>query len=209
MPARANRQARERPLLEALKAVVAEARNEPAAAQRVLAFQAKAHLDALAEPSLSEETASFLLDALDRGGFDTLKGDAGIDCRVRAVELLLQRGFPDALKLRPEDLDHYRHRRGRGRSISTRLMAQLTPWLGIVGGAVEATGGVFQLLLGAHGLLTRGPGSGWQVLFGLIALHGLIVVSLLLFSSRERRPARLRNLLASTLIGLVMLALPG
>lgn len=72
------------------------------------ALQLNRHLEALASEGGSREVADVLLRLLEGGQLEGLKERRGRTCRSVAVETLLRLGFPYALEVRPEDLEHLR-----------------------------------------------------------------------------------------------------
>ncbi len=64
-------------------------------------------LDGLAAAPPSEDAAAELVRALDEHQLDLEDAD-GRSCRAAAVGVLLAYGYPHALHLTPEDLQHYR-----------------------------------------------------------------------------------------------------
>lgn len=97
--------------------------------------------------------ADVLLRALESGRLSELVGPDGRSCRAAAAEALISLGYPYALELSPEDLDHLRQE-GSPRTPAPYLLSGL--------GIVAATAGLeavspvpeLQPLLWAHVALT-------------------------------------------------------
>src|SRR5205085_159839 len=65
-------------------------------------------LSAVPAGSRARATADFLLAQLDAKAFGALVDSNNFSCRAAAVEALLSLGYPFALEVNPEDLEHLR-----------------------------------------------------------------------------------------------------
>ncbi len=74
----------------------------------VLAGKINALLIAMRAPGNEAAEAKAILEELDVSALDGLVDGEGRDCRKEAVETLLACGFPHALQVAPEDLQHAR-----------------------------------------------------------------------------------------------------
>lgn len=91
-----------------LEAAIAEARGAEGVEQEKLADDVNAALRLLRETSAARRAADVLLGHLHKRSFGKLTGTDGRTCRSVAVEQLLALGFPFALEVMPEDLEHHR-----------------------------------------------------------------------------------------------------
>ena len=135
------------------------------AARAALAARINHQLDALAAGGGSREVADLLHHLLESGQLAGLVDAAGRSCRASATEALTRLGFPFALEVRPEDLDHLR---------GLDADAPGFRWAPLAAGGTLGAGIVAQWVL----LLERGmPGSG--DLQPLVLLMGLSLMALL------------------------------
>ncbi|QRK09006.1 hypothetical protein JQX13_02225 [Archangium violaceum] len=99
----------EAPVEAPVQELVEEARGATTDAERAaLAARINRQLDALAAGGGSREVADLLHHLLESGQLAGLVDAAGRSCRASATEALTRLGFPFALEVRPEDLDHLR-----------------------------------------------------------------------------------------------------
>jgi hypothetical protein len=156
-----------------------------------LALRLNTLLEQMAADGGSREVADVFHRLLETGKLEGLVDTRGRTCRAVAVEALLSLGFPYALEVRPEDLDHLRAsgRHGRGRALGpavpgtvllSGLLAQTYQELSRSGGPdslVTTQVGLSALALVA--LWLAPPGSAvYRVGLGLLALvtcFGLVV----------------------------------
>lgn len=184
-----------RDALRLLPGLVEEARQAPAADREAAARGLNAHLEALASGGASREGADLLLQLLEGGQLAGLGEGRGRTCRSVAVEALLSLGFPYALEVRPEDLEHLRASRGDrprhllpGIAASTALGAGfITQWLLLPGEFASDEGGLslpLVLLMGLSllGLMTAllGPERSNSQRAGLLVLALLSLLQIIL-----------------------------
>lgn len=119
--------ARPAPDLERLRALV-DKRTAPQASGRAqLAQDINAALRDLERQEPSREVADFLLMQLESGALAGLVDPKGRGCRATAVEALISMGFPYALEVSPDDLEHLRAEKG-----ATALRPPVAAGLGLV-----------------------------------------------------------------------------
>jgi hypothetical protein len=122
-----------------------QARRVPDAERPELALRLNTLLEQMSADGGSRPLADTLHRLLETGKLEGLVDTRGRSCRAVAVEALLSLGFPYALEVRPEDLEHLRAhgRRGVGHGLGpaipgavllTGLMAQVTQELARSGG---------------------------------------------------------------------------
>jgi hypothetical protein len=178
--------------------LVEAARKATGDEREVLAAQLGAQLEALGEGGGSREVADLLLHLLEGGRLEGLVERGGRTCRSAAVEALTRLGFPYALEVRPEDLDHLRAwtRRRRGPVLPSGVVPTGVLGVGFVGqwwalppDMASEVGGVGPFLV---------------VLMGL-ALMGLMMALL----APERSPSRRAGLFVLALLSLVEVFLGG
>ena len=112
--------------MRSLPELIEQAREASGAEHSARALRLNRHLEALASGGGSREVADVLLRLLESGQLEELEEKGGRTCRAVAVETLLRLGFPYALEVRPEDLEHLRQRgspRRRRRVVPTALAA--------------------------------------------------------------------------------------
>lgn len=73
----------------------------------------------------SRKRADLLLRWLDRREMAGLEDEEGRSCRATAVEALLSMGYPYALEVNPEDLEHLRERSAVAGSVTSSVAALL------------------------------------------------------------------------------------
>jgi hypothetical protein len=118
----AAREARAGP--ERLAGLLARAAGAEGEGRRAAAGELNAALDRAGRHP-SRGLADLLLRWLDQGDLDGLEDAEGRSCRAAAVEALLSMGYPFALEVRPEDLEHLRERAAAGGSMSSSVAALL------------------------------------------------------------------------------------
>ena len=91
-----------------LKVLLARASRVEEWDQKRVAGEINALLVAMRAPGNEAAEAKAVLEQLDLGALDGLVDEDGRICRAEAVETLLACGYPHALEVRPEDLDHHR-----------------------------------------------------------------------------------------------------
>jgi hypothetical protein len=172
-----------------LSALVEEAQRASGLEREALAAQVNQQLEALGLASGAREAADLLQQLLEGGRLTALRDAEGRSCRARAVEALLALGYPYALEVRPEDLEHLRQ---------AHQPRAASPWL---------MGGSFLLLaVGLVGQWLRVPPEpSSEGLSGLMVLQGLMLLSLVAATQGPGRSALGRVGLA----GLAFLSLLG
>ncbi|WP_275899140.1 hypothetical protein [Pyxidicoccus caerfyrddinensis] len=125
--------------------LVEQARRVPAEERPELALRLNTLLEQISAEGGSRQLADTFHRLLETGKLEGLVDTRGRSCRAVAVEALLSLGFPYALEVRPEDLEHLRAhgRRGVGHGLGpavpgavllTGLVAQVTQELARSGG---------------------------------------------------------------------------
>ncbi|MGZ3460638.1 MAG: hypothetical protein ACXU86_19290, partial [Archangium sp.] len=152
--------------------------------------------EALASGGGSREVADLLLQLLEGGRLEGLEEAEGRTCRGVAVEALTRLGFPYALEVRPEDLEHLRQqaRRHEGSRVGPRAVAAGVLGAGLVGQWLELPP---ELHSGESG-----PGLPAVLLMGL-ALMGLVTALL----GPERSDSRRAGMVGLLVLSLVQLYL--
>lgn len=107
-PVAAPAQSDERSGAPRLLALLDEARPEGEAARRELGDQVNRAVQRLARGGSSESTAQVLLKLLARPELKELVDTGGRSCRAEATRALLELGWPWALHVHPDDLEHLR-----------------------------------------------------------------------------------------------------
>ena len=118
-----------------LPGLIEQAREASGEERSARVHRVNGHLAALATPEGSREAADVLLRLLEDGSLEGLEGPRGRTCRAVAVETLLRLGFPYALEVRPEDLEHLRSQgsKRQRRHIPLRPLAMGVVSAGLVG----------------------------------------------------------------------------
>jgi hypothetical protein len=156
---------------------VEEARRASGPEREALAAQVHQQLEALASGRGSREVADLLHQMLEGEQLTALRDAEGRSCRGAAVEALLAQGYPYALEVRPEDLEHLRE----------GVQPQATsPWV---------TGAAFLVL--AVGLVVQGLGGppepssepSSEAFGGPLVLQGLMLLSLVAATQGPGRSA--------------------
>src|SRR4051794_29229120 len=84
----------------------------------------------------SRPVADLLLRWLDQGALSDLQDAEGLTARAAATAALLSMGYPYALEISPDDLDHLRSRtaavRGPGGAVGALMMVVVTAGISIV-----------------------------------------------------------------------------
>jgi hypothetical protein len=178
-----------------LHSQVVRARKAGGQARRQLADEINAAFRKLGQSGGSRAVADFLLKQLEEDAFEGLTDSEGRTCRGVAVEALLAMGYPYALEISPEDLEHLRQDSSPN-PLGAYGVAGLL--LALVGGGAE----IFQVMepgsfsdgallaavihVGAMlvtalwgGVGRRGT-DGWQVALTLLVVVGLGAVPLYL-----------------------------
>ncbi|WP_164007508.1 hypothetical protein [Pyxidicoccus trucidator] len=117
-----------------------QARRVPEAERPELALRLNSLLGQMAAEGGDRQVADTFHRLLDSGKLEGLVDTQGRSCRAAAVEALLSLGFPYALEVRPEDLEHLR---ADGRREAGRTGFGLGP---VVPSAVLLTGLVAQVV---------------------------------------------------------------
>jgi hypothetical protein len=184
--------------LTVLSAVVQEARAATSEAERTsLAERINHQLDTLEVGGEGRRVADLLHQLLEGGLLAGLEDASGRTCRAAATEALLRLGFPFALEVRPEDLEHL-----RAMDPSAPSRFAWAPW-----GAAGALGAgtVTQWLLTQSD--TSLPPSE-EPLLPLVLLMGLSLLSLVpALLGAERSDSRRAGLLGLLILALVQLFL--
>jgi hypothetical protein len=108
--------------------------------------------------------ADYLLGELEAGSLGALVDSRGHSCRARAVEAVLGLGYPYALEVSPEDLEHLRRDSASGAALTPTSVAAM---LAAVGGAALAIA------------QTAGLARFWEVLGpAALAIVGVLVAAL-------------------------------
>lgn len=148
-----------------------EAGSAPEEERPALAARLNRLLEDMAADGGGRQTADLFHRLLEG---DTLKGlvdDWGMSCRAAAVEGLLALGFPYALEVRPEDLEHLRQVRARRRRPGKKPSGTGVP-LAVLGTGVLLQTGIEIFRPGSPASLAI-----FQVGFSLLALLTLGLVS--------------------------------
>jgi hypothetical protein len=178
-----------------VRLAVQEAREASTEDERaVAAAKLNAQLDTLEAGSGGRQVADLLHGLLEGGQLAGLEDTTGRTCRAAATEALLRLGFPFALEVRPEDLDHLRGRDGEPGF----------PWASLAAGGVLGSG----LLAQWRALPEDVKSNDTGLLLPLIALMGLSLMALVPgLLAPERSDAKRAGLLGLLLLALVELYL--
>ncbi len=180
--------------------LVAAARSASGDEREELAGRLGSQLEALAEGGGSREVADLLLHLLESGQLEGLVEPGGRTCRTCrsvAVESLTRLGFPYALEVRPEDLEHLR-------AWTRRRCPTVPPGVWPVGVLGVGFVGQWWALPSEVASEVGEVGPLLVVLMGL-ALMGLMMTLL----APERSPSRRAGLFVLTLLSLVEVFLGG
>lgn len=160
-----------------------QARRVPEAERPELASRLNALLEEMARGGGDREVADTFHRLLEGGKLEGLVDAQGRSCRAVAVEALLSLGFPYALEVRPEDLEHHRTATRKGGKL-VRYGPGVPMWVlgaGLAGQAVQevlehsAPEGLLTVqvglsLLSAMALWLAPPGTPvYRVALGLLA----------------------------------------
>lgn len=183
------------PVLEAVQ----EARAATSEAERaVLAERVNHQLDTLEVGDEGRRVADLLHLLLESGQLAGLEDATGRTCRAAATEALLRLGFPFALEVRPEDLEHLR---GLDPSAPSRF-----PWAPWAAAGTLGAGAVTQWWLAQASQHPLPPGD--EAMLPLIVLMGLSLLSLVpALLGPERSDARRAGLLGLLVLALVQVFL--
>ncbi len=178
-----------------VRLAVQEAREATTEAERaVAAGKLNQQFDTLEAGSGSRQVADLLHELLEGGQLAGLEDTTGRTCRSAATEALLRLGFPFALEVRPEDLDHLRGLDGE----------QGFPWASLAAGGVLGAGIIAQWLALPDSPNSNDTGS----LLPLIVLMGLSLLTLLPgLLAPERSDAKRAGLLGLLFLALIQLYL--
>ncbi len=184
--------------LTVLSAFVQEARAATSEAERSsLAERINHQLDTLEVGGEGRRVADLLHQFLESGQLAGLEDASGRTCRAAATEALLRLGFPFALEVRPEDLEHLR---ALDPSAPSRF-----PWAPWGAAGALGAGTVTEWLLtqsASPSLPSEEP------LLPLVLLMGLSLLSLVpALLGPERSDARRAGLLGLLVLALVQLFL--
>jgi len=183
--------------LTVLSAFVQEARAATSEAERSsLAERINHQLDTLEVGGEGRRVADLLHQFLEGGQLAGLEDASGRTCRAAATEALLRLGFPFALEVRPEDLEHLR---GLGKD------SQGVPWTSVAAGVSMGAGLIGQWAELPPELFTEGSG---ELVLPLLLVMGLAVLGLVpALLGPERSDARRAGLLVLLVLALVQLFL--
>jgi hypothetical protein len=145
--------------------LVQQAQAARGAERGALAARINHQLEALASGGGSREVADLLHQLLEGGQLTGLEEPEGRTCRAVAVEALLALGFPYALEVRPEDLEHLRRR--------ARVPSDL-PWLPAAAAGSLGAGLLGQWLALPRGFLSFGDEGALLLLFQALSVMGLV-----------------------------------
>jgi hypothetical protein len=177
---------------------VQEAQAASSEAERaVWAERINHQLDTLTAGSEGRQVADVLHQLLEGGQLAGLEEATGRTCRAAATEALLRLGFPFALEVRPEDLEHL-----RGQDTDAPGRYPWAPW------AAASTQGVGLLAQWAE--LPGGPllPEGDEPVLPLVLLMGLALLSLVpALLGPERSDSRRAGLLGLLILALIQLYL--
>jgi hypothetical protein len=153
-------------------------------------------LDALEAGGSGRQVADLLHELLESGQLAGLEDAEGRTCRAAATEALLRLGYPFALEVRPEDLEHLRGLDKDGRRF---------PWASVAAGGTMAAGLLGQWAALPRELFTEENGA---LLLPLTLLMGLSVMGLVpALLGAERSDTRRAGLLGLLVLALVQLYL--
>jgi hypothetical protein len=184
--------------LTVLSAFVQEARAATSEAERSsLAERINHQLDTLEVGGEGRRVADLLHQFLESGQLAGLEDASGRTCRAAATEALLRLGFPFALEVRPEDLEHLR-------TLDPSAPSRF-PWAPWGAAGALGAGTVTEWLLtqsASPSLPSEEP------LLPLVLLMGLSLLSLVpALLGPERSDARRAGLLGLLVLALVQLFL--
>lgn len=157
-----------------LHSQVVRARKAAGQARRQLGDDINAAFRRLGQSGGSRAVADFLLKQLEDKTLHDLVDSEGRSCRAVAVEALLAMGYPYALELAPEDLEHLRQDGSAG---PLGVFGSAGLLLAALGGGVEAT----QVL--SHG--GRWNAAEWM---GTLVHVGVILLTALLSALGKQGP---------------------
>ncbi|NOJ93811.1 hypothetical protein HMI51_12840 [Corallococcus coralloides] len=175
-----------------------QARRAQGDEQRRLAWNLNQLLEELGARGGGRTEADAFHRLLEGGNLDGLVDSDGRSCRATAVESLLSLGFPYALEVRPEDLEHLTNAPAPG--------ARLTPPRGGPFPALAVGLGALalQVVLGLTGVVVPG---GLLILQGLLTLLSLTLLTVASVGSPLYRGA-LALLTVVSGVGLGMVLVP-
>src|SRR4051812_33035558 len=136
------------PPIERLSTLLQRADNASGDARRTATTELNAALGQMSRFA-SRPVADLLLRWLDQGALSDLQDAEGLTARAAATAALLSMGYPYALEISPDDLDHLRSRtaavRGPGGAVGALMMVVVTAGISIVQLATDPE---------AHGLVS-------------------------------------------------------
>jgi len=172
-------------------ALIEQARRVPVAERPEVAARLNGQFARMAQAGGDRLVADTLLRLLETGRLTGLVDAAGRSCRAAAVEALLSLGFPYALEVRPEDLEHLRADARQRKQARGRPRGLMAVWVGGLG---------VQWL---QALTTPGPDAG--LLTSQVGLSLLAMAALWL--APPRTPVYRVGMLLLALVSLVGVAL--
>ena len=138
----------------------------------------------------SRPAADLLLRWLDQGALKDLQDAEGLTARAAATAAVLSMGYPYALEISPDDLDHLRARsaavRGPGGAVGALMMMVVTSLIAVVQLATEpgvqgvgnAVGLLVAMMASVVVMLSSGRRRRWAAIALLVS--GLVAMSLAL-----------------------------
>lgn len=138
----------------------------------------------------SRPAADLLLRWLDQGALKDLQDAEGLTARAAAAAAVLSMGYPYALEISPDDLDHLRARsaavRGPGGAVGALMMMVVTSLIAVVQLATEpgvqgvgnAVGLLVAMMASVVVMLSSGRRRRWAAIALLVS--GLVAMSLAL-----------------------------
>jgi len=138
----------------------------------------------------SRPAADLLLRWLDQGALKDLQDAEGLTARAAATAAVLSMGYPYALEISPDDLDHLRARsaavRGPGGAVGALMMMVVTSLIAVVQLATEpgvqgvgnAVGLLVAMMAAVVVMLSSGRRRRWAAIALLVS--GLVAMSLAL-----------------------------
>lgn len=179
------------PPLERLPVLLQRADAAAGDARRAATAELNAGLGQMARYP-SRPAADLLLRWLDQGALKDLQDAEGLTARAAATAAVLSMGYPYALEISPDDLDHLRARtaaaRGPGAAVGALMMMVVTSLIAVVQLATEpgvqgagSAVGLLVAMLASVGLMLSNP-RGARRRWASIALlvSGLVAMSLAL-----------------------------
>ena len=143
-----------------LPLLISEVAVAPEADKQYLAGEINALLEAMRAPGNEAAEAKVVLSALELQSLDGLFDEKGKSCRAEAVETLLACGFPHALAVSPEELEHRNAARARFKrgplallGLGAGVVVVLIALASAKGSKADWVEPVFYLVLVAGGLL--------------------------------------------------------